>query len=52
MTYEKADIPYNVDRVLSVTSAVSDQIFADILVSNKTTRPMPLYSIPGLIDHF
>lgn len=42
----------NLDRVLSVTSAVSDQIFADILVSAKATRPMPLYSIPGLIDHF
>lgn len=42
----------NVDRVLTVTSAVSDQIFADILVTNHTTRPMPLYSIPGLIDHF
>lgn len=42
----------NVDRVLSVTSAVSDQIFADILISEKATRPMPLYSIPGLIDHF
>lgn len=42
----------NLDRVLSVSSAVSDQIFADILVSAKATRPMPLYSIPGLIDHF
>lgn len=42
----------NVDRVLTVSSAVSNQIFADILVTNHTTRPMPLYSIPGLIDHF
>lgn len=42
----------NVDRVLTVTSSVSDQIFMDMLVENKTTRPMPLYSIPGLIDHF
>lgn len=41
----------NVDRVLAVTSAVSNQIFCDIYVQNKTTRPMPLYSIPGLIDH-
>lgn len=40
-----------VDRVLAVDSSVSDQIFADIYVKNKTTRPMPLYSIPGLIDH-
>lgn len=42
----------NVDRTLTVTSAVSNQIFADIIVTNHTTRPMPLYSIPGLIDHF
>lgn len=41
----------NVDRVLAVTSSVSNQLFCDIYVQNKTTRPMPLYSIPGLIDH-
>lgn len=42
----------NVDRTLTVSSGVSNQIFADVLVTNHTTRPMPLYSIPGLIDHF
>lgn len=42
----------NVDRVLTVSSAISNQIFADIFIENRTTRPMPLYSIPGLIDHF
>lgn len=42
----------NVDRTLAVTSATADQIFADILVSATWTRPLPLYSIPGLIDHF
>ncbi|ALS03504.1 VP1 [Gokushovirus WZ-2015a] len=41
----------NVDRVLAVTSSVSNQLFADIYVQNRTTRPMPMYSIPGLIDH-
>lgn len=41
----------NVDRVLAVQSSVSNQLFADIYVQNTTTRPMPLYSIPGLIDH-
>ena len=40
-----------VDRVLAVTSAVSNQLFADIYVKNLCTRPMPMYSIPGLIDH-
>lgn len=41
----------NVDRVLAVTSAVSNQLFADIYIKNRTTRPMPMYSVPGLIDH-
>lgn len=41
----------NVDRVLAVTSGVSNQLFCDIFIQNRTTRPMPLYSIPGLIDH-
>lgn len=41
----------NVDRVLAVTSSVSNQMFADIYLQCEATRPMPLYSIPGLIDH-
>lgn len=41
----------NIDRVLAVTSAVSNQFFADIFVKNYCTRPMPMYSVPGLIDH-
>lgn len=41
----------NIDRVLAVTSSVSNQFFADIYVQNRATRPMPMYSIPGLIDH-
>lgn len=41
----------NVDRVLAVTSQVSDQLFADILVKCTATRPMPMYSVPGLLDH-
>ncbi len=41
----------NIDRVLVVNSSVSNQFFADIYVQNRATRPMPVYSIPGLIDH-
>jgi hypothetical protein len=41
----------NIDRVLAVQSSVSNQFFCDIYVKNKTTRPMPMFSIPGLIDH-
>lgn len=40
-----------VDRVLAVKSSVSNQLFADIYIRNRATRPMPMYSIPGLIDH-
>ena len=43
--------PNNVNRVLAVTSEVSNQLFCDLFVQNRTTRPMPVYSIPGLIDH-
>lgn len=41
----------NVDRVLAVQSSVANQLFADVFIANNTTRPMPLYSVPGLIDH-
>lgn len=41
----------NVDRTLAVTSAVSNQVLCDIYIQNYSTRPMPLYSIPGLADH-
>lgn len=40
-----------VDRVLAVTSVNANQFWADIYVQNRTTRPMPVYSVPGLIDH-
>lgn len=41
----------NIDRVIAVSSKLSNQFFADIYVKNRATRPMPMYSIPGLIDH-
>lgn len=41
----------NIDRVLAVTSQNSNQLFVDFYIENETTRPMPMYSIPGLIDH-
>lgn len=42
----------NVDRVLAVTSKAANQFWADIYIQNKCTRCMPMYSVPGLIDHF
>lgn len=41
----------NLDRCLAVTSAVSNQMICDFLIKVKAARPMPLYSVPGLIDH-
>lgn len=39
------------DRCLAIASTVSNQLWADIYISNICTRPMPMYSVPGLIDH-
>lgn len=39
------------DRCIAVSSEVENQFLADLYFVNKTTRPMPLYSVPGLIDH-
>lgn len=40
-----------VDRTLAVTSELENQFIADFYFKNYVTRPMPLYSVPGLIDH-
>lgn len=40
-----------VDRVLAVSSRLSNQLFGNIYIQNRATRAMPLYSVPGLIDH-
>lgn len=40
-----------VDRVLAVSEQNANQLFCDIYIENYTTRPMPVYSIPGLVDH-
>ena len=41
----------NIDRTLAVQSSVEDQFIADFYFECEAVRPMPLYSIPGLIDH-
>lgn len=41
------------DRVLAVGGAANGQHFImDCFFDNKVARPMPLYSVPGMIDHF
>lgn len=41
----------NVNRTLSVPSTTEDQMIFDFAIRLKCTRPMPIYSVPGLIDH-
>lgn len=40
-----------VNRVIAVSDQVANQLFADFYIQNRCTRPMPMYSVPGLIDH-
>ena len=41
-----------VDRTLAVSKSVSNQIIMDYLLEIKATRPIPMFSVPGLLDHF
>lgn len=42
-----------VSRVLAVgTGANGQQFLMDAFFDMKVTRPLPLYSVPGLVDHF
>lgn len=42
-----------VERVVAVGAEANGQQFLfDSFIDCKTARPMPLYSVPGLIDHF
>lgn len=42
----------NIDRTLAVQSTVQDQFFADFYFDFKALDlPMPMYNVPGLIDH-
>ncbi len=39
-----------IDRVIAVPT--EPEFILDCFIKAKTTRPMPVYSVPGLIDHF
>ena len=42
-----------VDRIVAVGSSANGQQFLfDSFFDVRAARPMPLYSVPGLIDHF
>lgn len=37
-----------VDRVIATSKRLADQVFMDIYLKVEATRPMPMYSVPGL----
>lgn len=45
------ETPDNIDRTLAVDSDVAHQFIADFQFDYRHTREMPVYSVPGLIDH-
>lgn len=47
-----AETPVNIDRTLAVPSSVEDQFLCDFFFKSTWVRPMPLFSVPGLVDHF
>ncbi|QCS36587.1 major capsid protein [Capybara microvirus Cap3_SP_472] len=46
------EVKTNIDRTLAVQSTIEHQFIADFYFKAVYTRPMPVYAIPGLIDHF
>ncbi|AXH75138.1 MAG: major capsid protein [Microviridae sp.] len=41
-----------IDRTLAVGSQVGKQFIFDSFFNIRAARPLPMYSVPGLIDHF
>lgn len=45
------ETPVNFDRTITVESTVEDQFICDFWFKESAIRVMPVYSVPGLIDH-
>lgn len=45
------DVP-PVSRVLAVGAQTGKEFLCDVFMSVRAARPLPMYSVPGLIDHF
>lgn len=41
-----------VERIVATTEQTGQQFVLDALFVNKAARPLPMYSVPGLVDHF
>ena len=46
------ETPDYIDRTIEVAHTLQNQFIADFFVDITAVRPMPIYSVPGLIDHF
>ena len=42
----------NIDRTIAVQSSTRNQFFADFYFDATYVRPMPIYSIPAMLNHF
>jgi len=41
-----------IERIIATTEATGQQFIADMFFDIKAARPLPMYSVPGLVDHF
>lgn len=41
-----------VERIIATTDQTGQQFVLDVLFQNRVARPLPMYSVPGLVDHF
>jgi len=41
-----------VNRIIATTEQTGQQFVLDAFFRNKAARPLPMYSVPGLVDHF
>lgn len=46
------ETPDYIDRTIEVAHTLQNQFIADFFIDITAVRPMPIYSVPGLIDHF
>lgn len=44
--------PTEMDRTITINHNITDQFIVDFATDEELYRPMPLYSVPGLMDHF
>ena len=47
-----SETPDYVDRTLVVPSSTADQFKVDMVTYGTRTAPIPLFGVPGLVDHF